>query len=684
MIEKEIKEDIINLFGNGTSGKSKHVYLKYKDLIDEVKNRENVKTNSEAIYIILNGKPPVCKNGNDLKYRSFTEGYGYCKSHCQCFCEASKQNKLEEAREFKKTDIDFFPITPEIVDNIKMDCDKEGRGSLEIFNKYKKYLANYIERLENNDINLAELFYIVINGEQQPCKYGGYPKFYTYKTGYKDYCGNAKKCKCLHEYMSDNTTQRANSLCDAPTTFEPITDEIINEIRQYLEKNEYPNFATLYNKYKKYMKNYADRIEKKEIRITQAFYEILNGQPKPCKYGKFKKFNSFIDGYKKFCGTHEVCECLIEDRRETQQNIPPDVRKKRIQSRENNNIKKFGMKNTNQKHFTDLGKFVLSDPIQLQKYIDEYSVSDLTVMFNCGPLAIYDRINAHNLNIPNRTSSSYENNISKILVEHNINFIMHDRTIIKPKEIDIFIPSVNLAIEINGLYHHSDIFKDEKYHYDKWKGCIDKGIQLLSIFEDEIIDRPNTWISKILHICNSNNQRIHARKCQIVELSKNGIYDFVEKYHLQGFAHSKNYYGAFYDNELVAMMSFSNTRNNKEIQMNRFCLKNGVIITGIANRLLKAFVNDHPDIGEIVTYSDNRYSDGGIYEKMGFEKVHDIPPDYSYIHGKSRLHKSSFKKDNIAKKFDIDMTGKTEREAMEELGFSRIWDCGKVKWRWKR
>ena len=35
-------------------------------------------------------------------------------------------------------------------------------------------------------------------------------------------------------------------------------------------------------------------------------------------------------------------------------------------------------------------------------------------------------------------------------------------------------------------------------------------------------------------------------------------------------------------------------------------------------------------------------------------------------------------------KFGIDMTGKTEKDAMEELGYSRIWDCGKIKWKWSK
>jgi 3-deoxy-D-manno-octulosonic-acid transferase len=69
---------------------------------------------------------------------------------------------------------------------------------------------------------------------------------------------------------------------------------------------------------------------------------------------------------------------------------------------------------------------------------------------------------------------------------------------------------------------------------------------------------------------------------------------------------------------------------------------------------------------------------------MGFNISKVIPPDYAYIKSLQRYHKSGFRKSSIVKKFGIDMTDKTEKQAMEELGFSRIWDCGKIKWIWKK
>jgi hypothetical protein len=69
---------------------------------------------------------------------------------------------------------------------------------------------------------------------------------------------------------------------------------------------------------------------------------------------------------------------------------------------------------------------------------------------------------------------------------------------------------------------------------------------------------------------------------------------------------------------------------------------------------------------------------------MGFERTHDIPPDYNYVKGIERFHKSGFRKSAIASKFGIDMSTKTEKQAMDELGYEVVWDCGKIKWVWKK
>ncbi len=60
-----------------------------------------------------------------------------------------------------------------------------------------------------------------------------------------------------------------------------------------------------------------------------------------------------------------------------------------------------------------------------------------------------------------------------------------NRGILKQLELDIYIPSHNIAIEYDGLYWHSNKFKPNNYHLNKTELCEKKGIQLIHIFENE-------------------------------------------------------------------------------------------------------------------------------------------------------------------------------------------------------
>jgi hypothetical protein len=67
----------------------------------------------------------------------------------------------------------------------------------------------------------------------------------------------------------------------------------------------------------------------------------------------------------------------------------------------------------------------------------------------------------------------------------NIDIIDSERELLNGLELDIYIPSHNLAIEFNGLYWHNELHKDKKYHLNKTELCEAKGIQLIHVFEDE-------------------------------------------------------------------------------------------------------------------------------------------------------------------------------------------------------
>jgi hypothetical protein len=68
-------------------------------------------------------------------------------------------------------------------------------------------------------------------------------------------------------------------------------------------------------------------------------------------------------------------------------------------------------------------------------------------------------------------TSINENQIKEFLKLLNINIIENNTIILNNKEIDILIPENKLGIEFNGLYWHSNIYKDKNYHLNKTEEC---------------------------------------------------------------------------------------------------------------------------------------------------------------------------------------------------------------------
>jgi len=138
--------------------------------------------------------------------------------------------------------------------------------------------------------------------------------------------------------------------------------------------------------------------------------------------------------------------------------------------------------------------------------------------------------------------------------------IENDRTILNGKELDIFIPSKNIAIEFDGLYWHSEEQgKDKFYHLNKTLECEKQNIQLIHIFEDEWLFKQDIVKSRLKQILQLNNNllKIHARKCIIKEITPDIKNSFLEKYHIQGKDCSNIKLGAFYNDELISIMTFS-------------------------------------------------------------------------------------------------------------------------------
>jgi hypothetical protein len=253
------------------------------------------------------------------------------------------------------------------------------------------------------------------------------------------------------------------------------------------------------------------------------------------------------------------------------------------------------------------------------------------------------------------------------------------------KEIDIFNEDKNIGIEYCGLFWHNEDSpdpRDKNYHFKKYKLCESKKIRLITIFEDEWINKKEQCKNYIKSIFGIFENRIFARKCTIKEVGNKISNDFYNKYHIQGRpSNIKISFGLYQKEDLLAVMSLGiHHRKSSEIVLNRLCFKENLQIIGGASKLLNKSIDwcKKNNIKKIITWSDNRWSKGKVYEKMNFLLDRELGPDYSYVNlnkKNCRLSKQSQKKSNTKCPIHI-----TEKEWANTNNLSRIWDCGKKRW----
>lgn len=306
-----------------------------------------------------------------------------------------------------------------------------------------------------------------------------------------------------------------------------------------------------------------------------------------------------------------------------------------------------------------------------KKYVEcSHSTYSLADELNCCRTTISRWLNTHDIEIAtNKPVSSLEHKVRGFLDDLDIKYIASDREQIKPLELDIFIPDKMIAIEINGLYWHSELYKSNDYHEQKRIKCADIGIRLISLYEDDLNERFDIIKRFLLNALGINNEeRVFARKCSInYKPNKNMIKRFMDSYHIQGYAANNKAISLEYNNKIVAVMLF------KGNVLTRYTTSKKVV--GGFSKLLKS-----SGIDEIITFVDLDTFTGDAYFKVGFEIDSYLKPDYKYVVNSMRIHKFNFR----LKKFREDPNllyeeGLTEKQLAKLNNIPRIYDSGKYR-----
>jgi len=459
-----------------------------------------------------------------------------------------------------------------------------------------------------------------------------------------------------------------------------------------------------------------------------------------CKFGNPRHLKSLTEGWR-FCGHSAVCQCssehqkhsikdyFLSDKNEERKEktrttnlqkygtISPFgneiVRQKSKnthiekygeenyfsteefqQKSKNTNIKKYGVTSFKKAHIPLEILEILDTKDSFIKFATDKSISEIANLLNVDNTTITSRIKKYNCEMLVANRSSFEASMHSFLSDEAISYAANTRSIISPLELDFFIPGSKIAIECNGDYWHSDIFKDKNYHFNKWKQCYDQGIQLIQIRESDWNTHSSIFKSMLqqtLHI--SKTPTVGARRCNIKQINSNDARCFLEKNHLQGFVAGTSHWGGFdQNNTLVGVMTFGWTRGStksRRFELKRWATDKNARYSGLFSKTFK-HAQHILNFDQVVSFSMNDWFNGNLYERTGFQKKKIFDPTYYYLIDGSWRHRSTLTKQRIKINYghlpdipEMLNSGATEFQLTDHLNILRYWDSGKVEWVWK-
>jgi len=431
---------------------------------------------------------------------------------------------------------------------------------------------------------------------------------------------------------------------------------------------------------------------------AEHIYSALNGTTGICCNNNKLGFISVNKGYS-FCGHASICKCNRENSivkvSETKKQYS-DLQKHQIEHKRTTTMyEKFGVQYNSQRPEIKLKlQKPKIDPCVQAKLLDkewmnlEYNAKQRSLVDIGQELGVYYGTvgmycKKHDFAIRQRSSYSLiELDILNYIKSLSLEVEHSNWDVLTNREIDILIPSINLGIEINGLYWHSfnpnqHCKEEDKHrHLNKTLDAKDKGIELIHITDYE-------WGTKqpIIKSLISNraglSTRIYARKCEVKTVDKQTEKLFLDNNHLQGYVPSDTAIGLFFNRELVSIMSLGKSRFNKKysIELLRYCSKLNTTVVGGGKKLLTAIKKRYENL-KMISYCDVSKFSGNVYIELGFTKIKDSFPGYFWTDGDSVISRFKSQKKQLAKwlvGFDPNLT---EVENMFNAGYRRYWDCG--------
>jgi hypothetical protein len=295
-----------------------------------------------------------------------------------------------------------------------------------------------------------------------------------------------------------------------------------------------------------------------------------------------------------------------------------------------------------------------------------------------------------------KTTTSLENVFSSLIESYGFKVIQRYRPkFLEGKEIDIFLPDLNIGFEINGAYTHNSSFspfgdlpKPMNYHASKSDKCAKAGIKLFHIWEHWGRQIQKDLILSKLGIFTS---KIGARKLKFNSSpDKRRLRAFLSKYHALGYANASFNFTLELDGDIIQAIQFKRSSVDGVVILSRNASKAGVQVVGGFNKLMSHAISFLKDFHTIETFAIRDLTPNPLdscYARYGFTLIGDSGPTLFYWVSKplkigdNTYIQTGFKSRNQLMKSKLeekglDFEGKSEAKKLAELGIYRVYNSG--------
>ena len=234
-----------------------------------------------------------------------------------------------------------------------------------------------------------------------------------------------------------------------------------------------------------------------------------------------------------------------------------------------------------------------------------------------------------------------EKDIAKTIEETfpNIKIYLNIRDKIKPKELDLYLPEYNLALEYCGIYWHSDKVSErsKKAHVVKAAVCRENDINLITIFEDDWLYKKQQLLDVIFRNINTL-QGLSQADISFRRLDFHKAKKFNQENSLQIFHTYETNFGFFHNNELKVVVSGLTEKDC-------FSIRNITYLNGWfynINNIIFSYIKKwckNNDIKNIYYYEDLSYCTvlKQDLESSGFSFKEKLKPFIYVVKGRKRF-----------------------------------------------